>query len=91
MRVFGSLGFGAVLVAGVVGVVWVGAVEDGDGALVLLVARVAVFVAVPAVASRGAAASPRGEPLEQEAVRVTARAAAVTAASGRMGAECRSP
>ena len=34
---------------------------------------------------------PVGEPVEQEAVRVTARAAAVTAGSGRMSAECRSP
>ena len=37
------------------------------------------------------AAPPFVEPVEQEAVRVTARAAAVTAASGRMSAECRSP
>ncbi|GAA2731090.1 hypothetical protein GCM10009867_03900 [Pedococcus aerophilus] len=38
-----------------------------------------------------AVASSSRAPAEQEAVRVTARAAAVTAASGRMSAECRSP
>ena len=70
MRVFGSLGFGAVLVAGAV-VVGVVAVEDGDGALLLLGAPVDGVVPAPAVAPRGAVASASGELFEQEAVRVT--------------------
>lgn len=84
----GSLGAG-VVVEGVDDAVVAGDVRDGavvveaEGLLVTPGAAVAAPDPVDTVAD--------GDPVEQEAVRVTARAAAVTAGSGRMGAECRSP
>jgi hypothetical protein len=90
--VSGSLGLGAVEVVVVVAaegdVVEGAAVVDGSDVVVGVVADV-LLVAPPAV--EVLAAPPLGEPVEQDAVRVTARATAVTAASGRMSAECRSP
>ncbi|MEO5983294.1 MAG: hypothetical protein ABIQ13_13370 [Pedococcus sp.] len=84
MSVSGSLGFGVVVVDDLV-VAFTGGVAavDGEELLDPLVAEVEAPDPVDSV--------PVGEPVEQEAVRVTARAAAVTAGSGRMSAECRSP
>ena len=89
------LGSPAVVVEGVVERVVeddvVGGSDALDGAAVLDVAELPATpgaeVGVPDPLEAGAA----GEPDEQDATRVTARAAAVTVGSGRMGAECRSP
>ena len=86
---FGSLGGAAVVGLGAV------VVDDVPGALVVVVAVVLLGLGVPPARVLGLlvrlAAVPSEAPAEQEAVSVTARAAAVTAASGRMSAECRSP
>ncbi|GAB3082684.1 hypothetical protein ASD62_01970 [Phycicoccus sp. Root563] len=86
---FGSLGRAAVVELGDA------VVDDVPGARVVVVADVPLALGVPPGRVLGLpvrlVAVPSEAPAEQEAVSVTARAAAVTAASGRMSAECRSP
>lgn len=69
----------------------VGASDDADGGAAVDVEGLPVTPGAAVEAPDPVDAGADGDPVEQDAVRVTARAAAVTAGRRRMGAECRSP